>query len=149
MIWYRDNSLIVEFDTEPEVTISYPTPWYSEKRKQETIEKPFLNKKEFHVKIVYKGNIYNFCIPKGYTWDGATIPKLFWRIIGSDTNPDFLIPSLIHDVLCEHHEYINYNRFLSSLVFEKLLYSCGVSAPKRWIMKHCVDFWQRFQHWEI
>ena len=36
-------------------------------------------------------------IPKGFCWDGASIPRPVWSIIGDDTEPDFWVPSLIHD----------------------------------------------------
>ena len=38
-----------------------------------------------------------YWIPKGYVWDGASIPRIVWGIIGAPSEPDFLAASLIHD----------------------------------------------------
>jgi hypothetical protein len=36
-------------------------------------------------------------IPKGFEFDGASIPQIFWSIIGGAFHPDFLEPALRHD----------------------------------------------------
>ena len=90
---------------------------------------------------------YSFTIPKGYCWDGATIPRIFWRLIGSKTDPAFLIASMIHDVLCENHNYVNNDRYFADKVFERLLYVADVPAFNRWIMFHSVDNFQKFCKW--
>ncbi len=187
MIWYKDDELIIKFDKEPSVTMSYPMPCYVipdeqssvsesrnedsrqeermtglnakelqdivKKRNREIDNKPFLNREDLEVTITTQMPIglfsdrktYKFIIPKGYTWDGATIPRLFWRFIGSNTSPEFLIPSMIHDVLCENHSYIDNDRYLSTLILERLLYCSGVSGFKRWMMKHSVDNYQKIK----
>lgn len=144
MIWYEDNKLKIEFNKNPSVTMCYPMPCYDKNRKKEIIEKPFLNKEDLTVKITYiNERIQKFTIPRGYTWDGATIPRIFWRLIGTNTSPEFLIPSMIHDVLCEHHEYVQHDRYFSTIILERLLYCSGVCPIKRWMMKHSVDNWQK------
>ncbi|MCD8179774.1 MAG: DUF1353 domain-containing protein [Tannerellaceae bacterium] len=148
MIWYKDDELIIEFDKEPNVTMSYPMPCYDECKNREIDKKPFLNREDLHVRITYIDEKYCFLIPQGYTWDGATIPRFFWRFIGSNTSPEFLIPSMIHDVLCENHSYIDNDRYLSTLILERLLYCSGVNGFKRWMMKHSVDNFQKFKGWE-
>ena len=40
-------------------------------------------------------DIYTIFIPKGYSWDGATFPQIFWSIIGSKYNPEFLPASMV------------------------------------------------------
>ncbi len=177
MIWYKDDELIIEFNKKPSVTMSYPVPLSKSedlsvkssadsviaragkaiRKNKEIIRKPFLNKEDLEVKITTQMPIglfsdrktYNFTIPKGYTWDGATIPRFFWRFIGSNTSPEFLIPSMIHDVLCENHAYIDNDRYLSTIILERLLYCSGVGGFKRWMMKHSVDNFQRiFGRWQ-
>ena len=91
---------------------------------------------------------YEFLIPQYYTWDGATIPRMFWRLIGSKSDNRFLVPSLIHDVLCENHDYIDSQRYLSTIIFERLLYVSKVNAFNRWMIKHSVDNFQKFCGWE-
>ena len=39
---------------------------------------------------------------EGESWDGATIPRLLWRIIGKPLSQEFRWPSYWHDRLCEN-----------------------------------------------
>ena len=86
-------------------------------------------------------------IPKGYCYDGASIPRLFWRVIGSNTDNRFLIPALVHDVLCENHNYVDNDRNFSTEVFNALLEASEVNAFKRFCMKKSVNCYQRFCKW--
>lgn len=110
---------------------------------------PFINKKNLQVRLVdyKKDKTYNFEIPKGYCYDGASIPRLFWRIIGSNTDNRFLIPALIHDILCENHSFIDNDRKFSTEVFNALLEASDVNAFKRFLMKNSVDCFQKTQKW--
>ena len=40
-------------------------------------------------------------IEAGYSFDGASIPRVFWSLIGGPFDPDFQVASCIHDKLCE------------------------------------------------
>ena len=51
---------------------------------------------------------------------------------------------MVHDTLCENHHYIDGDRYLSTIVFERLLSVGGVGSFKRWLMKHSVDNFQKF-----
>lgn len=143
IVWYCDNELIIEFDKKPNVAISYPCPYYGERKNKNILRKPFINKEYLKVCIIWKFNVYSFSIEQGYCWDGASIPKLFWRLIGSNTAPEFIIASMLHDTLCENHNYINNNRYLSTIVLERCLKVANVGAFRRWIMKHSVDNYQK------
>ena len=94
-----------------------------------------------------KSKSYSFTIPKGYCFDGATIPRFLWRVIGSKTDNTFLIAALIHDILCENHGYVNNDRNFSSKVFRALLISGGVGKVKAQVMYLAVDNFQRFCKW--
>lgn len=41
----------------------------------------------------------DYVIPKGYKWDGATIPRVFWALVGSPFQPKLMRASLVHDFL--------------------------------------------------
>lgn len=124
------------FNTEPKISVN---------PKNKT--KPFklLNN------VVYTSNydgkdIYRIAIPKGYTWNGANIPRFLWRVVGSQYNPDFLQASLIHDWLCEHKDYIISNGVkISSDIFKDILILNGVSKTKAWIMASAVRAFQYTQ----
>lgn len=141
IVWYEDEELIIKFDREPKLKMRYVSPRMNEKEVQEINKKPFICEENFYVSIIdqVEQEIYKFLIPAGYTWDGATIPRIFWRMIGAKTDNRFLVPSLIHDVLCENHDYIDSDRYLSTIIFERLLYVSKVNPVSRWMMKHSVD----------
>lgn len=152
MEWYSNKSVGVFFDDIPHVGIRYLLPSSSEEEKKSIKKYPFVNKKNLKVQLIdyQKNKSYIFTIPKGYCYDGASIPRLFWRVIGSNTDNRFLIPALIHDVLCEHHEYVDNDRRFSSNVFNALLESSEVYPLKRFFMKNSVDVFQKiFCRWRV
>lgn len=129
----------------------YPLPSMTESDKESVKKYPFINRKDLYVELTDKNKnvTYTFTIPKGYCWDGATIPRLFWRLVGAKTDPVFLIASMIHDVLCENHSYVDNDRYFADKVFERLLYVAGVNPVTRFLMFHCVDNFQKFCKWRI
>lgn len=147
--WYADDDIKIIFDKEPDLNILYVMPWMDSKEAKEINKKPFINNSELNVILIdeIEQETYQFTIPKDYRWDGASIPRAFWRLIGSKTDNRFLVPSLIHDVLCENHDYINSDRYFSTCVFERLLYVSKVNAFSRWMIKHSVDNFQKFCGW--
>ncbi len=151
MEWVSDKSVGVFFDEMPFVSIRYPLPSNTEEEKKSIKKYPFINKRTLQVKLedYKKHKSYGFSVPKGYCYDGASIPRLFWRVIGSNTDNRFLIPALIHDVLCEHHEYVDYDRKFSTAVFNALLQVSDISPFKRFLMKNSVDVFQKlFCNWK-
>ena len=42
---------------------------------------------------------FSFIIPKGFLFDGASVPRPFWSIIGSPCEPDLMFAASIHDFL--------------------------------------------------
>ena len=147
--WYKSDILSIFFDEIPHVGVRYVLPSSSELEKLSIKQYPFINRKALSVKLFdhIKGKSYGFNIPKGYCYDGASIPRLFWRLIGSNTDNSFLIPALIHDVLCENHQYVDNDREFSTKVFNALLEVSDVGKFKRFLMKNSVDLFQRFCGW--
>lgn len=147
--WYKDDETGIFFNIKPNCSIRIINP-NMDKIEKRNIEKcPFVNNTELEVYLfdfVEEKNYY-FKVEKDYCWDGATIPRFFWRLIGAKTDPRFLIPSLIHDKLCQNHDIVDNDRYFSSKVFERLLYVSGVSNFKRWLMFHSVDNFQKFCKW--
>jgi hypothetical protein len=147
--WCSNKQVSVFFDDLPRVGIRYILPSASVELKKSIKKYPFINKKLLKVELLNKklDKIFKFEIPKGYCYDGATIPRFFRRIIGSNTDNKFLIAALIHDVLCENHHYIDNDRYFSTQVFNALLEVSEVFPLKRFFMKHSVDIFQRFCEW--
>lgn len=147
--WYKDKNLEIYFSELPDISVLYVTPDDTKKEKRKIYKKPF--KLENVLDVILKNNEkeknFEFSIQKNYCWDGATIPRVFWRLVGAKTDPRFLIASLIHDVLCENHSYIDNDRYFATCVFERLLYVAGVCPFKRWLVFHSVDNFQKFCKW--
>ena len=149
ILWYEDDELSIEFSEVPHVCIRYILPSASDLEKKSIKKYPFINKTNLEVKLYdkEKEEIYNFLIHKNFCFDGASIPRFFHRVIGANTDNNFLIASLIHDVMCLNHHYINNDRAFSSKVFNALLEVSEVPAFKRFLMKYSVDIFQRTQKW--
>ncbi len=142
--WFKDKNVGIFFDDVPLLGIRYSLPSMTKEERKSVERNPFICKRELGVKLAdyRKTKTYSFKIPKGYCYDGASIPRLFWRVIGANTDNRFLIPALVHDVLCEHHEYIENDRSFSTNVFNALLISSGIGTVKRFCMKNSVGFFQ-------
>lgn len=151
MLWYKDDEIEIDFNIIPCTTMLFPLPSMSKQEKKEITDKPFLNKKPLFVTILDKRKTeqieYSFWIDKGFRFNGADIPRIFWRLIGSMTEPEFQIPALIHDYSCSNKDCLKNDRLLSSKVFRGLLLASGVSKFKADVMTFCVDGYQHFCHW--
>lgn len=147
--WYNDKELIIFFSHKPNTVQLEPYQDMPQEEKDIIEEYPFLNRSSLKVTLFdhIKSKKYEFIIPKGMRWDGATIPRLFWFIIGSKTNPKFRTPSLIHDFMCNNKYIVNFDRNFSSKVFKACLQVAGVKKWRRNIMYFFVDLFQRTQGW--
>ena len=144
--WYSDKELGIFFDDIPKVGIRYVLPTSKNDDKKSIKKYPFINRQNLKVELrdYKKKKIYDFEIPKGYCYDGASVPRFFWRVIGANTDNRFLIAALIHDVLCENHYYVDNDRKFSTKVFNALLKVSDVYPFKRFLMKNSVDIFQKF-----
>ena len=134
--WVNNDKLSVCFQSEPMIGIRYILPSMSKDEKKSVKKYPFMNKTALLTIIKDKINSkhYTFTIPKSYCFDGASVPRFFWRIIGSNTDNKFLVSAMVHDYMCEHHECIDSNRALSTLIFDSLLKVSEVGNFKRFLM---------------
>lgn len=90
-----------------------------------------------------------FEAPEGYSWDGASIPRWAWSIMGHPLEGDLRFASLVHDWLCEHSETAG-DRMFADAVFFKLLEEAGLSRWRRMCLWAAVRFyavaiWRRRQ----
>ena len=148
--WCSNKKVGIFFDSVPLVGIRYYVTSMTKEERKSVEKYPFICKKELKVvlKDYKKKKQYEFLVPKGYCYDGASIPRMFWRIIGSNYDNKYLIPALVHDVLCENHEFINNDRSFSTDVFNALLEASGVNKFSRFCMKNSVACFQTlFCHW--
>jgi len=73
---------------------------------------------------------------KGRKIDGASIPKFFWRVIGSPFIGKYRRPSVIHDVYCDDK---NEPAQAVHDVFKEMMEADGVSPEKMETMFQAVD----------
>lgn len=124
---------------------------------------PFELHNSIDVTVITTKCSFGFTIYNGYVWNGADIPRLLWRSVGSRTDNEYLIASMIHDYLLEFKEYI-YNeilersisikeyRRLTSLIFRHILKEQGTNTIKANIMSWAVQIFQatiNFRQWQV
>lgn len=99
---------------------------------------PFMARQIAVLHVFYGQDKYILHNPQNYKYDGCTIPLGLAK-----GNPKLLVPSLFHDLMCTDKSQIDYNRFLSSLIFYKLLRMFKVNWLVAFLMFVFVDCWQR------
>ena len=112
---------------------------------------PFINKKAFPLPLEVKfldGRMWDllkpfkyiseklgvFTVPIPFRFDFASIPKIFWSIIGDPTGR-YGPAALLHDYLCASGIV---PRHIADLVFLHAMKDCGVNWFKRWVMYRAV-----------
>lgn len=149
----KEQIISVSFSDIPDVRLRVINSDDSEYLKKNKKKYPFELHNSFNVFVVTTKRKFSYTVFNGYTWNGADIPRFFWRIIGSRTDNDFLIASLLHDYLLEFKAYIvnevlqkniskkEYRR-LTSLIFRYVIKQQGTNTIKANIMAWCVDVFQ-------
>ena len=86
----------------------------------------------------------------GDSWDGASIPRLFWLIIGHPLQPEFREASFWHDRLCEQSTLWADRRLADAILF-LLLHLHGVGYWRRtamWIAVRAYAWcWWSWRNW--
>ena len=151
----KEQVLDVVFSQTPDVKVRVIKQDDEENIKKNKKKFPFELCSSLNVQIITNKRTFSFIIFKCYTWNGADIPRFFWRIVGSRTDNDFLIASMLHDYLLEFKSYIlnevlkkeikprEYRR-LTSLVFRHVIKEQGTNTIKANVMSWCVDVFQMF-----
>ncbi|MEN9362165.1 MAG: hypothetical protein RL095_3700 [Verrucomicrobiota bacterium] len=75
-------------------------------------------------------------IPRGFLFDGASVPRAFWSIIGAPNEPDFMLAALLHDWLYWSHQW---TKAKADAALRDLLVASGVSAIRAGAMFRAVD----------
>ena len=91
---------------------------------------------------IVPGATVEVAVPRYYTWDGASIPSLCWRLIGRPLDPRFALASLAHDWICEHAE-TRPQRVFGDAIFLWLLRDAGVAPWRHYAMFLAVTMYRR------
>ena len=117
--WYKSKELSIFFDDVPYVSIRYVLPSDTDAEVKSKKKYPFINKRSLEVRIFdhKKERTYGFTIPKGYCFDGMTIPRFAWSLIGvSKENNGGLIAAMVHDFLTEHKDLIMNDSYNNEII---------------------------------
>lgn len=145
----------IKFNEVPDVRIRVIEDTDTEATKQAKIKYPFELFNTVEVTIITDFRRFSFSIPKGYTWNGADIPRFLWRLIGSRTSNEFLIASMLHDYILEFKVFmikevlknqitVSEYRRLTSLIFREKIKKQGTNVIKANIMSWAVDVFQHY-----
>jgi hypothetical protein len=123
---------------------------------RQPIERTLFGKKPYTTRcpISYQFGRMEILVPQGYAFDGPSIPRLFWWMTGlSPMDDETLLPSLIHDYICDNPEVAP--RVVGDGVFVTAL-SCsvwngrtvrGVPRCRRMLMYLAVRLWSASKQW--
>lgn len=151
----KEQVIEIKFNEVPDARIRVIKDSDTEPTKQAKIKCPFelFNTITITIKTTYRE--FSFDIYNGYVWNGADIPRALWRIVGSRTDNQFLIASMIHDYMLQFKKYMikevledfitvaEYRR-LTSLIFREKLKAQGTNTIKANIMSWAVDVFQHY-----
>ena len=149
----KEQIIYIKFDKSPDIRVRV----IENKDTKELTN----NKKKFPFKLFNTVEVcvrttkrkFKFYIFKDYVWNGADIPRIFWRLIGSRTDNDYVIASMVHDYMLEFRKSIindilnntlkikEYRR-LTSLIFRFIIKQQGTNKIKANIMGWFIDIYQ-------
>ena len=89
----------------------------------------------------------NIKVFKGFFTDGATIPRLLWRIMGHPFMSLYVTAAVIHDFLYSNLCELNINREQADLIFLEILEKWGVGPIKRKTIYRAVRLFGG-KHWK-
>ena len=84
--------------------------------------------------------VHRVVVPAGYRFDGASIPRCLWSLIGSPFEPSLMLAACVHDWYCEHTADCYQTRVIGDAVFLALLARAGVPRWRRILMYLGVRF---------
>jgi hypothetical protein len=95
-----------------------------------------------------QGVRHNVTIEPGYEFDGASIPRIAWAVIGAPFEPDYCLAACVHDWYCEQSTLSKdyQSRVIGDAVFFALLSRAGVPRWRRVLMYLAVRLHSWFQY---
>lgn len=93
------------------------------------------------------------CCRRGATWDGASIPRALWSLLGVYPGGRMLAPSLPHDGWCSTHRGLICTWFSATdvtpevrdLIFRECLKHVGILKRRANLMWWAVTLYQKWQ----
>ena len=86
---------------------------------------------EINYKVTTKAEIIHISVKEGFEYDGASIPPIFWSLIGSPFSGKYRMAALIHDALYAS----NYTtKKIADDIFYNMMINEGVAKWKAALM---------------
>ena len=98
------------------------------------------------IKLVEDFSYGDIVVPKGFVCDGASIPRIFWTVVGSPYDR-FLFAAVIHDWMCVNKE--DYTRKEADNTFLECMTELGIKTWRRDIMWRAVSLLQKGHYSDI
>ncbi|MCR6593631.1 DUF1353 domain-containing protein [Campylobacter insulaenigrae] len=102
------------------------------------IVKPF-NKDRFELQKEFEVSLCNLkiTIPKGFTSNGANIPRIFWSIFPPNS-PEYLSAVVVHDYLCQKSNSRDDYK-IADLALKEAMQELGCSRFKTFVFYHACN----------
>ena len=92
---------------------------------------------------VYEDYCYQgVCVPKGFTTNGADIPRVFWSIFPPNS-PEYLSAVVLHDYMCAKIGVFTYKE--ADELFYRAMVDIGVAKWKAKLFYVCCSIYHRFK----
>ena len=114
---------------------SGPASWRGPDNPNRTVLKVIPNPQTRMYKVAESVSRNGITVPAGFEYDGASIPRSCWSIIGSPFAPEFMTAAVFHDWLYYTHTL---NREDADQVLYDLLRENGVGSVKAGIIHRAV-----------
>jgi len=93
-----------------------------------------------YIKLVSPLVYDDITVPAGFESDGASIPRLFWWLIGGPFSGKYRDAAVLHDYLCKHPDY---TRKQADDIFLEAMAELGVALWRRDLMWRAVSLMQK------
>lgn len=95
--------------------------------------------------VTFRRGIYSLTVPRGYEFDGASIPRMFRWLRGYERIGRHIWAALAHDYMCDHPELLP--RVIADAIFITLLLDTGVDESQSHRMYRAVRLWSTYRAW--
>lgn len=84
------------------------------------------------------GAFHAFEVPAGFLTDGASVPPVFWIVVGHPYSPSSLRAAVLHDWLCRAPRAHGLNSAECARIFFAALRQDGCAWVRSWLMATAV-----------
>ncbi|SFP60235.1 DUF1353 domain-containing protein [Hydrogenimonas thermophila] len=88
-------------------------------------------------RLVKPMKIMGYEVPAGFVTDGASIPRIFWSVVGSPFTGKYVEVAVLHDYLYSGAEDVSFKE--ANRIFYKGMRKAGVNRAKAYLMYKAVS----------